>query len=201
MHKQQRQQTETELRLLQAQIEPHFLFNTLSNVASLIRTQPEVAERTLEHLTQFLRASLRRTRRTSIRLQEELDVLNAYLEIQSVRMAGRMKFTIDCDPSLHDLSFPPLLIQPLVENAVIHGIEPSTEGGHISVNVRRCDRGIIVEVADSGVGIHEQSGGHSMGLTNTRERAVALFGPDASLALTENEPSGVIATLTLPEPA
>ena len=120
---------EAELRVLQAQVEPHFLFNSLANVRSLIRRHPDRAARLLERLTSLLRVSLSRTRRAAGTLGDELAVVRAYLDMQALRMAGRMTYDVQVDPGLESVSMPALLVQPLVEDAVRHGIEPSAAGG------------------------------------------------------------------------
>ena len=161
---------EAELRVLQAQVEPHFLFNTLANVISLIRTHPDRAARLLERLTSLLRASLSRTRRAGGTLGDELAVVRAYLDIQSLRMAGRMTFEVDVEPGLEAAPMPPLLLQPLVENAVLHGIEPSPAGGRVVVRAER-SRGVVrIRVTDDGIGLDPDTAGQGVGLASVRER-------------------------------
>ena len=195
---QEKQRVETELRLLQAQIEPHFLFNTLSNVISLIRTDPDRAESTLVNLTQFLRSTLKRSRESSAHLSDELNIVHAYLQIQQTRMGDRLSFSIDADSSLHQADFPPLLLQPLVENAVIHGVEPSEAGGTVHVRAMAADGALTVTVSDDGVGIQSSTTGNRVGLRNIRERLQSLFGDAASLSLSERSPHGVTAELVIP---
>ena len=195
---QERQRVETELRLLQAQIEPHFLFNTLSNVISLIRTDPDRAESTLVNLTQFLRSTLKRSRETTAALADELNIIRAYLQIQQTRMGERLSFTIDADTSLQQAAFPPLLLQPLVENAVIHGIEPSEAGGTIHVHAEAANGVLTVTVSDDGMGIQSNTSSSRVGLRNILERLHSLFGDAASLSLSERSPHGVKAELVIP---
>lgn len=189
---------EAELRVLQAQVEPHFLFNTLANVISLIHTQPDRAARLLERLTSLLRASLSRTRRADGTLGDELAVVRAYLDIQALRMAGRMTYEVDVDPGLEAVRVPPLLLQPLVENAVLHGIEPSATGGRVVVRAERSDGVIRVGVTDDGVGFDPDTAAHGVGIANVRERLRATFGARGRLALTETPGGGVSAELRFP---
>ena len=191
---------EAELRVLQAQVEPHFLFNTLANVGSLIRTHPDRAARLLERLASLLRASLSRTRRADGTLGDELAVVRAYLDIQALRMAGRMTYEVDVEPGLEAVRVPPLLLQPLVENAVLHGIEPSAAGGRVTVRAERSDGVVRVGVTDDGVGLDPDTAGHGVGIANVRERLQATFGARGKLALTETPGGGVSAELRFPAP-
>ena len=189
---------EAELRVLQAQVEPHFLFNTLANVISLIHTHPDRAARLLERLTSLLRASLSRTRRTDGTLEDELAVVRAYLEIQAVRMAGRMSYEVEARPGLETVRMPPLLVQPLVENAVLHGIEPSAAGGRVTVRAERSGREVRIRVADDGVGLNPDTARQGVGLANVRERLRATFGERGRLVLSETPGGGVSADLRIP---
>ena len=189
---------EAELRVLQAQVEPHFLFNTLANVISLIHTQPDRAARLLERLTSLLRASLSRTRRTAGTLGDELAVVRAYLDIQALRMAGRMTYEVDVDPGLEVVRMPPLLLQPLVENAVLHGIEPSAAGGRVVVRAERSDGVVLVGVTDDGVGLDPDTARPGVGISNVRERLRGAFGERGRLALAETPGGGVSAELRFP---
>jgi sensor histidine kinase YesM len=199
---QQREMLETELKLLQAQIEPHFLFNTLSNVVGLVRSDPEAAERTLLNLSTLLRSSLRRTRADAVSLGEELEIVRAYLAIQSIRMPDRLEYTIDVadDPDLMNWPLPPLIIQPLVENAIRHGIEPAEGGGTVSIGASLDNAGLRIVVADTGLGIREAgSGGEGTGLSNVRSRLHRLYGEGAELGFRDNSPSGVRVEIRIPE--
>ncbi len=189
---------EAELRVLQAQVEPHFLFNTLANVISLIHTHPDRAARLLERLTSLLRASLSRTRRAAGTLGDELAVVRAYLDIQALRMAGRMTYEVDVDPGLEAVRMPPLLLQPLVENAVLHGIEPSAAGGRVVVRAEGSDGAVRVGVTDDGVGLDPDTAGHGVGIASVRERLQATFGEHGELALTETPGGGVSVELRFP---
>ena len=194
---QERQLSEERLKTLQAQIEPHFLFNTLANVVGLVRTDPSAAEETLRQLTELLRNSLSRTRERSTTLGQELDLVQAYLRIQQVRMGDRLRFEVQAPDELRHLPLPPLLVQPLVENAVLHGIEPSESGGEVMVSARLQEGFLSVEVRDNGKGMNPQQP-PGTGLANVRQRLRSLFGAEADLRLLEHSPRGVLAALRLP---
>ena len=205
---QEKLQLETELKLLQAQIEPHFLFNTLSNVIGLVHTKPLQAEQTLINLTTLLRSSLQRTREQSVTLVEEFTIVKAYLDIQKIRMQGRLSYTFSPGNFTDDLSLKlwplaPLLVQPIVENAVLHGIDPSESGGSIHVDAKVVESNLLITIADSGLGICQdgpakESSGMGAGLSNVRSRLKILYGDAASLTVADNKPTGVIVTLLIP---
>ncbi|MDE0508359.1 MAG: histidine kinase [Gammaproteobacteria bacterium] len=195
---QQKLIAETELKLLQAQIEPHFLFNTLSNIAQLIPGNPELAGKTLDNLTTLLRASLTRTRIGETTLGQEIEFAAAYLAIQATRMQGRLRYEIDLPGELRDIPLPPLLVQPLLENAVTHGIEPLSAGGEVSFTARKIDDELILSVHDSGAGISETGVSGGTGLRNVRDRLRLRYGPKASLELTPANPHGVNAIINIP---
>jgi LytS/YehU family sensor histidine kinase len=189
---------ETELKLLQSQMEPHFLFNTLSNIIGLIDTDGDRARRMLESLSSFLRGSLLTARQRTITLSQELDVVRNYLDIFTVRMGDRLDYVIDVPADIMGCRIPPLLVQPLVENAIKHGIEPSVRGGTISVQGVRDGYSIRIEVCDSGVGINEKSPGNGVGLSSIRKRLELLYGARGRLVLEENKPTGVKAAIEIP---
>jgi len=188
---------ETHLRLLQAQIEPHFLFNTLSNILSLLESEPVKGRAMLVDLTRCLRSSLSRTRDRMTTLGQELDLVRAYLDIYKVRMGERLRYTIEVPGELRDVSFPPMLVQPLVENALKHGLEPRIEGGDIFVKVEKDTDCYRLSVADTGSGLSEEAIG-GIGLANVRERLEALFNGKARLILEHNQPSGLKVTMEIP---
>jgi signal transduction histidine kinase len=192
-----RRLAEAELKLLQAQIEPHFLFNTLSNVLQLVDSDPPRAKRMLLNLTGYLRGSLRRTRAGPVTLGEELDLVRAYLEIQAVRMGGRLAWQLSCPDEVRDVTLPPLLLQPLVENAVKHGLEPKPAGGAVTVTAAREGEDLILEVRDDGLGLdpHRPAG---VGLTNVRQRISALSKGRGSLSLRPLPEGGLSARIVLP---
>jgi hypothetical protein len=189
---------EANLKLLQAQVEPHFLFNTLSNVLSLIDTNPTKGKSMLVDLIHYLRTSLSRTFPDPITLDQEMDMIKAYLNIQKIRMAERLHFKIELPDGVRKHPFPPMLLQPLVENSVKHGLEPKMEGGEIMIKAMEEDDMIRVEVADTGLGFtsFEKTG---VGIGNVRERIKLLYGEKGRLILEENEPSGVRAIIEVPK--
>jgi LytS/YehU family sensor histidine kinase len=193
----ERRLAEANLKVLQAQMEPHFLFNTLSNVQGLIETRPGEAARMLANLTAYLRASLQRTRAGATTLGHELELVRAYLEIQSVRMGPRLRWSVDAAPGLLELPFPPLTLQPLVENAVRHGLEHRTEGGEVRVAVRADGDALVLEVADTGIGLHGDAAA-GVGLANVRERLRGLYGPEALVEIRPNAPEGLRVSLRVP---
>jgi len=191
---------EARLRTLQAQIEPHFLYNTLSNVVSLIGSEPERAKHMLERLIDFLRASLSASRAEQATLGAELDLAGAYLDLLAVRMGARLRWRIEASDSCRELKIAPMLIQPLVENAVMHGVEPKMEGGEIVVRTSCADGLLRIEVSDDGMGLGNAPPrpGGGVGLSNLRERLRSLHGSKAQLQLLENQPAGVTSRLLLP---
>lgn len=189
---------QTELRLLQAQIEPHFLFNTLSNALVLVRTDAEAAARVLEQLTRLLRASLQRTRSAHSTLGEELEVIEAYLSIASVRMGDRLDWKVEVSEDLRSRELPPLLLQPLVENAVQHGIDPLPAGGTVRVVAKAEAETMTLSVRDTGVGLIGQASGSGLALDNIRQRLRALYGAAATLDLIELPDGGTEARVRLP---
>jgi signal transduction histidine kinase len=196
-------ETAARLALLQAQIEPHFLFNTLANVQSLIERDPARANAMLSSLNQYLRGSLRRTRTATSTLGEELDLCEALLKIASIRLEDRLRYTFDIPPAVRHLPFSPLLLQPLVENAIRHGIEPSVEGGEIRVRAALHGGVLTLEVRDSGVGLAQGAAGAlhgGVGLNNVRTRLSSLYGERSRLDISDNAApaKGVTATLLLP---
>jgi sensor histidine kinase YesM len=188
---------ETELKLLQSQMEPHFLFNTLSNVISLIDTDRERARRMLESFSSFLRNSFLTARERTVTLSQELDVIRNYLDIFTIRMGDRLNYVIDVPENIRDCRIPPLLIQPLVENAVKHGLEPSVSGGIVTIEGRRDGKSIRIMVSDSGVGINEKNSG-GVGLANIRKRLALLYGAQGRLEFEENKPGGIKVTIEIP---
>lgn len=188
----EKEMAETHLKLLQAQIEPHFLFNTLSTVISLLETDPSQAAMMLSDLTHFLRVSLERTRQQETTLGQELDVISAYLNLFKIRMGPRLTYRIAVPDEMRSEAFPPMLLQPLVENAIQHGLEPLVDGGDIVVGAKRLDRCLTVTVADTGTGLQHHDGErHGFGLTNIAERLKTVYGKNARLLLEDNQPSGL----------
>lgn len=193
----EKQVLEARLKLMQAQIEPHFLFNTLANVQHLVETNPPLAGRTLESLIAYLRAALPQMREDGTTLGREAALAQAYLDIQQMRMGPRMQFSVDVPEPLRSATFPPMMLLTLVENAIKHGLDPLQQGGAIRVMAVAQNGVLEVSVADTGQGMLEVKG-IGVGLTNIRERLAALFGKTAKLTLEENEPRGVVARISLP---
>ncbi len=194
----EKRELEAHLKLLQAQIEPHFLFNTLANVSSLIDSEPALAKQLLERLNDWLRVALARARSSSATLGDELDMLENYLEILEVRFGERLRWRFEVPEDARVLAFPPMLLQPLLENALRHGIEPKLGGGEIILRAVSDGACLCVEVVDDGMGLAENAASGGAGLANIRARLAALFGDAGSLALSGNADGGVTATLILP---
>jgi sensor histidine kinase YesM len=189
--------TEIHLKLLQAQIEPHFLFNTLSNILSLIDESPQEAKIMLTNLTQYLRASLKRTREAHSTLGDEIELLRAYLDIYTLRMGERLQYHIEIPDTLQAMNFPPLLLQPIVENAIKHGIAPDIEGGKIEISANLETEHLNILCIDTGKGLTQHSG-KGMGLKNVSARLQAIYGNQASLRIQPNTPKGVKVSLSIP---
>ncbi len=194
----EKREIEASLKLLQAQIEPHFLFNTLANVASLIDGDPALAKRLLERLNDWLRIALARARSDSATLGDELDLLENYLQIMKIRFGERLVWRIDAPDDARRCAFPPMLLQPLVENAVRHGIEPKVGGGGIAIRASTENATLRIEVSDSGAGLADEGKAGGTGLANVGARLATLFGEAGRLALRGNRGGGATATLVLP---
>jgi len=195
-----KQLLEARLQLMQAQIEPHFLFNTLASVQHLVETEPPAASRMLTDLIKYLRAAMPQMRERGTTLAREAELARAYLAIQSVRTGHRFGFAVDVPPALADEPFPPMMLLTLVENAVKHGFEAHAQRGEIRVTAANEGDRLVVRVDDTGAGFREHSmnGAEGVGLTNVRERLAALYGGAASLQLEENLPSGLRARIAIP---
>jgi hypothetical protein len=194
-----RQALDARMRLLSAQVQPHFLFNTLANVQALVETGSPRAAQVLESLTAYLRAAVPRLDEASATLGQELDLVRAYLQLMQMRMPDRLQFAIQVDAEALQLRCPPLTLMTLVENAVRHGIDPSEEGGRIDIAVQRLDGECLIRVSDSGVGLQETGRSLGTGLQALRERLTLLFGGHVSLDLREVQPHGVLVELSFPE--
>jgi LytS/YehU family sensor histidine kinase len=195
-----RQAVEAELKLLQAQVEPHFLFNTLASVQYLIETDPKEANVLLGHLIGYLRAALPQLRASSSTLAREISLAEAYLNVLRIRIGPRLAFTIDVPDELRGHPFPPNLLISLVENAIKHGVEPSADGGSVLLAAERRGDAIVVSVTDTGRGLAPEgrADGQGVGLSNIRERLAALYGARGRFTLEPATPRGTRATLTLP---
>lgn len=192
-----RQMTEARLQVMQAQIEPHFLFNTLANVRRLHQIDPPLGRSMLRHLTAYLGAALPEMRAAQSTLWRELALTVAYLNVQKIRMGARLSFDVDVPAIVAAANFPPMMLLTLVENAIKHGVGPLPDGGAIRIAAREADGVLSLEVADTGCGIAEGSG-PGIGLANLRSRLSTLFGAHGQVALEPNLPQGCLATITLP---
>jgi hypothetical protein len=195
-----RQAMQAQLQLLQAQVEPHMLFNTLANVQGLIAIDPERATHMLDQLIQYLRATLTSSRAEATTLEHEFALIEAYLGLMSVRMGPRLAYRLDLPEALRAQKIPPMLLQPLVENAIIHGLEPAVDGGEVAVTAAWHGGALELTVRDTGLGLGTAVArpGTRLGVANTRERLQGLYGGLARLDLEPAQPKGTVARLTLP---
>ncbi len=196
--KNEKMKTETHLKLLQAQIEPHFLFNTLASIFSLTDTDLQKAKKMHNNFKQYLKTTLNKTRSNITTIGQEIDLIKAYLDIFKVRMGKRLQYSVKVDDEVNDFPFPSMLIQPIVENSIKHGLEPKIDGGEVIIQIKRIEgdkvRWII---ADTGFGMSDMS--HlGTGLSNVMERIEMLYGKEGNLDIKENQPSGVKVILEVP---
>jgi sensor histidine kinase YesM len=188
---------EASLQRLQAQVEPHFLFNTLSTIVSLMDRDPARAKTMQLDLIRYLRTTLGRTQAAETTLGQEMELIRAYLNLFSIRMEERLQYAIEVPEALHPLPLPPMLLQPIVENALLHGLEPKITGGRIHIRAARQQGQLAITVSDTGRGLDRQKG-PGVGLTNVRERLARLYGNEGRLAITENETGGVTVVIEIP---
>ncbi len=206
----QRLAVEAQLRLLRTQLDPHMLFNTLANLRALVREDADRAESMIDRLITYLRGTLAASQTESVPLSREFAQLRAYLDIMSLRMGPRLSWRLDLPVALEAMPVPPMLLQPLVENAIKHGLEPKVGAGHIEVVARTTDAGIEIRIEDNGLGLAAQDHdgqlgaannrpeGPGYGLRHVRERLQAVYGPAARLDLERRQPNGVRSTVFLP---
>lgn len=193
--------TQANLQALKMQLQPHFLFNTLNAISSLIHESPKAADDMIGSLSQFLRTTLELSAKNEISLRAELDFLARYTEIQRTRFGERLKIQNDIEPGVLDALVPPLILQPLVENAIRHGIESRECGGTVTIRASKKDTTLLLEISDDGEGF---SGGqllrpaNGVGLSNTGARLQALYGERHQLALTANQPNGASVKIEVP---
>ncbi len=197
----ERRATESHLRMLAAQIEPHMLFNTLANLRCLVTTDPSRAQFMLDRLIQLLRLSLTVSRSERVSLKDVFWFQSAYLDLLAIRMGERLKFTLDLPTELEGIMVAPRLLQPLVENSIKHGLEPKVEGGTVRVSAAIDGEYLALVVADTGVGRAAEVSPTGVGLSLVRERLTAIYGPAAAMNIVDNVPSGVKITLRIPLPA
>ena len=194
-----RQVTEARMAAMQAQVEPHFLFNTLASIDHLIEVDPPRASRMQKNLIALLRASMPAMREKATNLGRELEVVRPYLEILKVRMEERLQAQVDVPEGLYSADFPPMMLQSLVENAIKHGLEPKADGGSLTVSAEVAHGKLHVSVADTGVGFaRAATAGTGTGLTNIRERLKLIYGDAAELRITPNAPTGTRVTIVVP---
>jgi signal transduction histidine kinase len=208
LHLAERQATESKLILLQSQLEPHMLFNTLANLRALIDLDSVRAVSMLDRLIDYLRATLGASRVTSHALALEFARLDDYLALMQIRMGERLRYSLDLPDTLKALPCPALLLQPVVENAVLHGLEPSFAGGEIVVSATQTADQLILTVSDTGVGIKAESASPTVtpdgtpssgfGLTQLRERLTTLYGTEAFVSVTNLTPRGTAVVIALP---
>ncbi len=195
----EKQLVQAQMRMLQAQIEPHFLFNTLANVQSLINRSPERANLMLDNFIAYLRQSLSASRSQQGSVKQELDLLKNYLELIHIRMGERLQFSVDADDAILAAPLPPMLLQPLVENAIKHGLEPKVEGGRVSIRALAEPNLMRFEITDNGLGFGSaaNSGDDGVGLSNLRERLNVLYDHQATLAISDAD-LGTKVVITIP---
>jgi LytS/YehU family sensor histidine kinase len=194
----ERRALDARLHLLQAQVAPHFLFNTLANVQALVDAGSPHASAVLRSLTAYLRAAVPLLHEPAATIERELQLVRPYLELMHMRMPDRLQYAMHVDPTVLQVRCPPTTLLTLVENAVRHGIDPSEEGGRIDIDVARIGERCVVRVTDTGVGLHQSANGLGTGLTALRERLRLIFGEAAHLRLTANEPRGAAVEVDMP---
>lgn len=197
----ERELAQAQLEVMRHQLSPHFLFNTLNGITALIRRDPEVAEQMILALTDFLRTTLEQGARPTHPLSRELALLDRYLEIQQLRFPGRLRVVRDLAPQTLDRPVPTLLLQPLAENAIRHGLGPRAEGGTLTLRAREAAGDLHLEVEDDGLGDQAKGGGTGLGLSHTRERLAQLYSGRASFAAGPRPEGGYRVAITLPEGA
>jgi LytS/YehU family sensor histidine kinase len=194
----ERQALDARLHLLQAQVAPHFLFNTLANVQALVDAGSPHAAPVLRSLVQYLRAAVPLLHEPATTIERELQLVRPYLELMQMRMPDRLQYAMNVDSSVLQVRCPPTTLLTLVENAVRHGIDPSEEGGRIDVDIARIGERCVVRVTDNGVGLHPSANGLGTGLSALRERLRLIFGDSAHLRMTTNVPCGVAVEIEMP---
>ncbi len=192
---------EVRLQALLRQLKPHFLFNTLNGIASLMHSDVHAADRMLVRLAELLRMTMSHPGQPLTRLRDEITFIEKYLEIERIRFRDRLSVSIDVDPAALEAQVPSLILQPLVENAIRHGVEPQTRAGRVELSARREPGAVVLVVRDNGPGV--PPGGFTregIGLGNTRARLREIYGGRHRFELVNHPEGGLVVTLTLPEP-
>lgn len=187
---------ENRLNLLQARIEPQFLFNTMETIYSLFDVAPEKAKKLQIHFIQYLRASLAKTRERYTTIEKEIEIISSYLDIYKISMKDRLKYSIDIDPLIKNTPFPSMLIQPIVENAIKNSIEKSSNGGQITITAKKTENTIKIKVSDTGKSSKEDYKVNNQ-IADVKERLASLY-KEERLWLDNNEPSGLSVTIEVP---
>jgi signal transduction histidine kinase len=195
----ERRESDARLRLLQAQVEPHFLFNTLANIQALVDSGSPQASKVLTSLIAYLRAAVPRMHAQLSTLASEVELARAYLDLMQMRIPDRLQYAIHIEPAAARLECPPMTLLTLVENAVRHGIDPAEKGGRIDADIWLRDGRCVIRVTDTGVGLNAKTQGLGTGLSNLRERLRLAFGGQARFSLSEITPHGVCAEISFPE--
>ncbi|EJG0751964.1 sensor histidine kinase [Vibrio parahaemolyticus] len=190
----------SQLKQMQSQIEPHFLFNTLANISALMSQDVDKAKQMLDQLTALLRATLKSSREEHTNVENEVALIDAYLGIQKIRLGERLSYKIEVQDGLERTELPPMMLQPLVENAIVHGIEPKREGGEVSLLIKQEKQQLQIEVKDTGVGLNHVSNhsGSGIGLSNLKQRVDALFAGKGQVSISESSEGGVSVRLSWP---
>ncbi len=194
----ERQALDARLHLLQAQVAPHFLFNTLANVQALVDAGSPRASTVLRSLIAYLRAAVPLLHEPAATIERELQLVRPYLELMQMRMPDRLQYAMHVDPAAMKVRCPPTTLLTLVENAVRHGIDPSEEGGRIDMHIERLGERCVIRVTDTGVGLHQSANGLGIGLTTLRERLQMIFGDAAQLRLSAGATGGVVVEVDMP---
>jgi sensor histidine kinase YesM len=190
--------SQAELQALRTQLHPHFLFNTLNAIAELVHSDPEAADRSIVRLSELLRFSLASEKTQEVALKEEIEFLEQYVEIHKTLMRDRLHVRLNIDPETLDAAVPNMILQPLVENAIKHGISPRREGGNIEVHARRLDDKLYVEITDDGLGMSEDGEQGGVGLINTRERLKHLYNDTHTFNVSSFPGRGVTIRISVP---
>jgi two-component system LytT family sensor kinase len=201
---------EAELRALRAQVNPHFLFNALNTIADLIVVDAAKAERMTEQLSDVFRYVLTHSQATMISVRQEIDFVRRYLEIEEARFRERLQVTVEVAPEVAEMQVPSLILQPIVENAIKHGVGPKLEGGRVSISAARRDSDLLLTVEDTGVGLAPPARAHKSdgrvrstgaGLVNSKQRLRTLYGDGAKLTMESLDSQGCRVTIQIPESA